>query len=78
MRADPLSCSGFPAVHTWDFHYQLHWRVFGQPAPSAWLAVPGTSLEDPEEHSEFKSGSWKCQLNQWMPGWITDEDKIQS
>ena len=46
LRANPFPCSGFPAVCTWDVHGQLHWCGFGQPAPSGWLRLLDTSLED--------------------------------
>ena len=69
-RADPVPCSKFPPVCTWDVHGQLHWHGFGQPAPGGWLKVLGTSPEDPEEHPELKSWSWRCQIIQ-----LTDEDK---
>lgn len=38
----------------------------------------GMSLGDLEGHAEFKSGSWKCQLRQEAPAWLTDEDTISS
>ena len=66
-RADPFPCSEYPSVCIWDTHGRLHWHGFGQAAPSDWLKVLGTPPEDPEEHPEFKSWSWRCQIIQQMP-----------